>query len=113
VSARPLQQRLRDALEAIVAIRRHEATAKDHGLGRDDPLVLDAVVRQLAIIGEAVAALPESVAEQRKDIPWSDIAGMRILLDHHYHRVDADTVWNTVDDDLEPLEQAVKGILDA
>lgn len=109
---RSAEQRLQDILAAVAAIRDHATSAQDHGLGRNEPLVLDAVVRQLAIIGEAVAALPAALLADSPDIPWQDIAGMRILLDHHYHRVDPDVVWNTVDEDLPPLEQAVRGMLE-
>jgi len=36
---------------------------------------------------------------------------MRLLLDHEYHRVDPATVWNTAEDDWEPLQEAVEGLL--
>lgn len=111
MTPRSPQQRLEDILAAIRAIRAHEATAVGHGLGRGEPLLLDAVVRQLAVIGEAVSALPDEVVGRRPDIPWDDIAGMRLLLDHRYHRVDAAIVWNTVDGDLAPLEEAVTALM--
>jgi len=28
------------------------------------------------------------------DVPWSDIVALRVLLAHHYHRVDVEQVWN-------------------
>lgn len=38
--------------------------------------------------------------------------GIRIILDHRYHAVDADVVWNTVDQDLQPLRDAAERLLD-
>lgn len=112
MTPRSPQQRLADVLVAIRAIRSHEVTGQEHGLDRGDLLVPDAVVRQLAVIGEAVSVMPDEVVGRRPDIPWKDIAGMRRLLDHQYHRVDAAVVWNTVDDHLAVLEEAVEELLD-
>lgn len=43
---------------------------------KDDKTV-DAVIRNLEIIGEAVKNIPEEVKEEYPDIRWKDIAGMR------------------------------------
>ena len=42
-----------------------------------DSLVVDAVIRNLTIIGEAVKQLPETVRQLDDDIPWSLIARFR------------------------------------
>ena len=41
-------------------------------------LVQDAVIRQIEIIGEAARHLSRELREARADIPWQDIAGMRV-----------------------------------
>jgi uncharacterized protein with HEPN domain len=107
---RTAKDRLADVLAAVATIRTHVETAERHGLSKEEALVLDAVVRQLAIIGEAVSALPEDLLALRRDIPWSDIVGMRILLDHHDYKIHPETVWNTVEDQLPSLEEAVRDI---
>ena len=49
---------------------------------RDGEKTVDAVVRNLEIIGEAVRHLLNQSAELPSAIPWSDIAGMRNILVH-------------------------------
>jgi len=110
--SRSRDDRLRDILEAIAAIVSTEARLDEAAVDRAERARLSSVVRELAIIGEAVTELPDSDRSAEPGIPWRNIAGMRILLDHHYHRVDARTVWNTVDQDLEPLRAAVERLLD-
>jgi uncharacterized protein with HEPN domain len=66
-------------------------------LGRDawdkDRIRQLATERLLEIIGEAANTLSEEYRAQHPDIPWRDIIGLRIVLAHHYHRVDPGQVW--------------------
>jgi uncharacterized protein with HEPN domain len=52
-----------------------------------------AVERLLEIIGEAANSLSEEFRARYPGIPWRDITGMRVVLAHHYHRVDPAQVW--------------------
>jgi uncharacterized protein with HEPN domain len=56
-----------------------------------DRKTVDAIVRNLQVIGEAARALPEQVRQQYPDIPWNNIVGMRSVLVHEYFGVDFDT----------------------
>lgn len=71
----------------------------------------DAVIRNFEVIGEAVKRIPESMKEERPDIPWRRIAGLRDVLIHQYMRVDLEAVWAIVRDDLPEFKQAVAEIL--
>lgn len=75
------------------------------------PMAQDAVVRNFEVIGEAVKRIPESMKEERPDIPWRRIAGLRDVLIHQYMRVDLEAVWAIVRDDLHEFKQAVAEIL--
>lgn len=75
------------------------------------PMAQDAVVRNFEVIGEAVKRIPESLKEERPDIPWRRIAGLRDVLIHQYMRVDLEAVWAIVRDDLHEFKQAVAEIL--
>ncbi len=36
-------------------------------------------------------------------IPWSDIAGMRDILAHQYDKVNLNTLWSVIQDDIPEL----------
>lgn len=107
MSPRSTGQRLDDVRSAIATISEHEREAASAGLDRSSRMLLDSVVRQLAIVGEAVTHLPEEVTARHPHIPWKAIKGMRLWLDHEYHRVDHEVVWRTVDHRLGTLAAAV------
>lgn len=40
-------------------------------------------------------------------IPWGEIIGLRIIVDHAYHKIDYDIVWATLERDVPELREAV------
>lgn len=68
-----------------------------------DPKTIDAVVRNLSIIGEAARHIPDSVEALDPSIPWAAIRGMRHRIIHEYAQVDVVIVWDTITHDLPPL----------
>jgi uncharacterized protein with HEPN domain len=58
-----------------------------------DVLLQRAAERLLEIIGEAASTLSDELIEQMPDVAWRDVRRLRIVLAHHYHRVDPDQVW--------------------
>lgn len=52
-----------------------------------------AAERLLEIMGEASTALSNEFTAARPGVPWRDVGALRILLAHHYHRIDVDQVW--------------------
>jgi uncharacterized protein with HEPN domain len=67
-----------------------------------------AIIHALEVLGEAAKQVPVSVREKYPDIPWRDIAGMRDRLIHGYFSVNLERLWNTVQQDLPPLEKLLK-----
>lgn len=74
-------------------------------------MIQDAVVRNLEVIGEAVKGLSEDVRANNPDIPWTQIAGMRDVLIHHYFGVNLDIVWQVVIEHLPTLGKRVLTLL--
>lgn len=68
-----------------------------------DAKTIDAVARNLEIIGEAVRQLPDGFKSTHPDIPWSQIAGMRNRIVHEYFRLDLEIIWQIVHEDLPDL----------
>lgn len=73
----------------------------------------DAVVRRLAVIGEAVKGLPEAFRAQYPEVPWRSIAGARDVLVHEYFRVDLELAWEMVQTELPRLAKQVRAIVAA
>ncbi len=71
-------------------------------------MAVDAVIRQLAIVGEAAAHIPAELRKQEPKIPWEKIVGMRNKLVHAYSEVDEQVVWDVVVSDLDALEKGVR-----
>ncbi len=76
-----------------------------------DPKTIDAVVRNLSIIGEAARHVPDSVQALAPSIPRAAIRGMRHRIIHEYAQVDVAVVWDTVPHDLPPLIPELEGLL--
>ena len=100
----PREWRLRveDILEAIAKIERYIEGLTYEQFQADQKSV-DAVVRNLEVIGEAVRHLTSAVEDLPPGVPWLDIAGMRNILIHEYFGVDLNIIWQTVRQDLPEL----------
>jgi len=108
------QYRLPDYLEHILEACRkikkftHDLSATEFS---KNELIQDAVVRNIEIVGEAVAnirrAYPDFIATN-PGLPWGDICDMRNQLIHGYMTVDLKIVWNTVERDIPALEERVR-----
>ena len=72
-----------------------------------DRKTIDAVVRNLSVIGEAVQNLPEETKLKYSDIPWNEIAGMRNKIIHEYFGVDEEILWKTIKEDLPAFKTQV------
>ena len=76
-----------------------------------DEGTLDAVVRNLEIIGEAAKNVPPEVRDRCRDIEWRKIAGLRDILSHTYFKVSEAILWDVVQNGVPLLTQKVKQIL--
>ena len=102
MSSRRDEERLADIVDAITAIRSHLSRGD-----LSDGLVFDAVRLRLIEIGEAVKLLDPQLVASEPDVKWSDAAGMRDWLTHHYFDTSRAIVEATIAEDLPPLEAAV------
>lgn len=69
-----------------------------------DGKTIDAVVRQLEIIGEAARHVPSALVSD-SPIPWKSIIGMRNMLIHVYFGVEYEVVWETATVHLKILKK--------
>lgn len=100
---------LEDILGAISKIRRYTS-----GLSRDafaaDEKTLDAVIRNLEVIGEAVKQLPPDLRTREPGTDWQKIAGLRDLLIHQYFGIDVDILWDIIQHKLTTLHVSASAL---
>jgi uncharacterized protein with HEPN domain len=70
-----------DMLEAMNKIERY-IKGSTYDKFEENEVVIDAVIRNLEIIGEAVKNIPEEVRAKHTDIPWKRIIGLRNITIH-------------------------------
>jgi len=90
---------IQDMLEAIDKIRRYTAGLTTETFSADEKTV-DAVVRNLEIIGEAASRLPDDFKAQHREVEWSQIVGLRNRIVHDYFGIDLQIVWQVIQRDL-------------
>lgn len=73
-----------------------------------DEMVLDAVVRNIEIIGEAALQMPLETKKIHPEIPWVKITGMRNKIVHEYFGVDVEILWQTIKEDLPKLKRQIE-----
>ena len=107
---RDSRMRVEDMLDAIAKIMRYTDGMTSDEFGSDEKTV-DAVARNLEVIGEAARHISNDVKERENQIPWVEISGMRNFLIHQYADVSLPTVWETIHQDLPPLVPMLQSLL--
>ncbi len=101
---------LEDIIHAIGKIRRYTDGFSCESLAKDDK-TLDAVVRNLEVIGEATKQMPGEIRARHPDVEWKKMAGLRDILIHAYFGIDVEIVWDVIQDKLPVLDRQVQVIL--
>ena len=101
---------LKHILEAIQNIEEYISNSNFDVFGGDKKTV-DAVVRELEIIGEAANNLDDKFKNNYPRIPFRDMTDMRNVLIHEYFGVDKKVVWDTCKEDLPGLKEIIEETL--
>lgn len=94
---------LADMLEASGKINRYITGMNFEGFQADSRTV-DAVVRNLEIIGEAAQSIPVEIKQLRPAIDWAAIKGLRNRIVHEYFGLSLPIIWAIVLHDLPVLD---------
>ena len=100
---------LEDIRAALARIERYTSTI-DRGQFLSDERTIDAVARNLEIIGEAVRLLPNEFKSKYPDIPWVQIAGLRNRIVHDYFGLDLEIIWQILQTSLPDLKRRLEVI---
>ncbi len=101
---------LGDILESIRRIGEYTRGMDFQGL-RKNQMVVDAVIRNCEIIGEASRNVPKEIQQEYTDIPWSRIIGFRNVAVHKYFEVDLELLWVIISEQIPTVEPLIKKAL--
>ena len=101
------QAYLSHILQSIETIQRY-MKGVDYASFKKQEMMIDAIIRQLEIIGEAASHVSGELKSQHDTLPWRQMQNMRNLLIHHYFGVDIEVVWDTCKKDLPSLKKAIE-----
>jgi uncharacterized protein with HEPN domain len=101
---------LEDILRSIEKIVRFSQGLTLEQLKAND-MILDAVVRNFEIIGEAVKNVPKTVKEKYPDVEWKEAAGFRDVLIHDYFGIEIEAVWDTIKKNIRPFREHIEEVL--
>ena len=101
---------LNDILECINKIE-HYVRGMTYDTFIQDSKTVDAVVRNLEVIGEAARHVPDGIQARYPNVPWAQIVGLRNRLIHGYFAIDEEIVWDIIINELPTLRDILHHIL--
>ena len=63
-------------------------------------IIVDAIIRNFEVIGEASKNIPTNIQEKYPEIPWKKMYGLRNLIAHEYFGIDNEMIWEIARNDL-------------
>ncbi len=93
---------IQDMLESCLKINRYVKGLTFSDFKEDDKTI-DAVIRNMEIIGEASYGLSDEFKENHATIDWHRLRGLRNRIVHDYAGVDLSIIWTIISDFLPDL----------
>lgn len=110
MSKRGIKLYLEDIQDSIRKIDKYTRGFDFEKFSKDEQLI-DAVVRNLSIIGEAVRNIPREIKAKNPEVAWNEIKGMRNKVVHEYFGIDEEILWKTIQDDLPIFKKQIAKLL--
>ena len=109
MSKRASKLYLQDILTSISRIEEYVHGMTPETFTKNEKTI-DAVVRNLEIIGQAARNIPSEIVTKYPEIPWKEMVSMRNKVLHEYFGVDAEILWKTVREDMRQLKKQIEGL---
>lgn len=103
-----------DLLALVEALDKISLYTQDADGGDDlyhDQKSFDAAMMQFVVIGEIIIRLDKDFKESSPQIPWQKIKDFRNVIAHDYFGIDADEIWDIINNRLIPLKSEIKALL--
>ena len=99
-----------DIIEALARIEKYTMKISKQRFVKNE-MVIDSVIRNLEIIGEAAKHIPSDIRSMAPEIPWQKVVGFRNILIHEYFNVDLENAWYIIKEQLPSLKKEIKTLL--
>jgi len=93
----------------ILRIEKHAATGEKAFLA--DACTQDAVMYNLAMLGDLAKRLPKSVKTASPLVNWKDVGGLRQTVVHQYDDIDLSQIWKIVSKSLPIFKKTIEKML--
>jgi len=104
--------RIEEAILLILEKTELIHSPNDFSMSTDGMFTLSGVCMQLIFIGENVKVIDNktnhSYLSSYPNIPWIEIMGLRDIIAHEYHRIDAEEIFQIIKNDLPDLLSVVQ-----
>lgn len=74
-------------------------------------LIVDAVIRNFEVMGEACKNIPEDFKSKYPKMPWRQMYGLRNIISHEYFGIDYATIWEIIINEIPSNKSYLKEIL--
>lgn len=94
--------------DAILHIQRYQPANRDAFL--TDPMVQDAIMMRLQVIGESLARMRQIDDEPflaMGDESWNEIIGLRNIISHGYVTITMERIWDFLEKDLPQFARSI------
>ena len=75
-------------------------------------MVVDAVIRNFEVMGEASKNIPARVKEKYPEMPWNKIYQLRNIVTHDYFGIDYEIIWKIITQNLPENHKQIIEIID-
>ena len=98
-------------LDAIHKIESYTKDVRTHEEFYQKAVVFDATLMNFVVIGEMVDRLSDEVKSRAKKVDWQKVKDFRNLVAHDYLGIDAEEVWQIIEEDLAVLRHSIEDLL--
>jgi uncharacterized protein with HEPN domain len=103
---------LLNILDSVDKIKKYTQAYKDADALYEDNKSFDAVMMNFVVIGEMADKLSPEFRDSTEDqIDWLKIRGLRNIIAHNYFGIDAEEIWQIIQDSLIKLAATIEIIV--
>ncbi len=112
---RSLLEQIEQAIMQLKEWNAEVSSAEDYYRSSAGMQKLAASCMLIEAIGESIKQIDKvtkgELLEERPEVPWIDVMGIRNHIAHGYFDIDGDVIYKSVREDLDALQEAVKYFL--